>query len=84
MARSPKRITCNKRAAKQGGLSKVVEYNGDGLNNFMVGSKGFEERANHGQNVAPKDHEPMQNISNENFKWWRNEIRNQIHHSHKK
>ncbi len=53
-----------------------MEYNGDGLNNFMVGSKGFEERANHGQNVAPKDHEPMQNISNENFKWWRNEIRN--------
>jgi hypothetical protein len=53
-----------------------VEYNGDGLNNFMVGNKGFEERTNHGQNVAPKDHEPMQNISNENFKWWRNEIRN--------
>jgi hypothetical protein len=23
--------------------------------------------------VAPKEHEPMQHISNENFKWWRNE-----------
>jgi hypothetical protein len=31
----------------------------------MVGGRGFEERANHGQNVAPKDHKPMQDISNE-------------------
>ncbi len=61
------------RAIKQEKLSKVVECNGNGLNNFMVGGRGFEERANHGQNVAPKDHEPMQDISNENFKWWRNE-----------
>ncbi len=65
MAWSPRRITCNKKAAKQGGLSKVVECNGNGSNNFMVGGRGFEERANHGQNVAPKDHKPMQDISNE-------------------
>jgi hypothetical protein len=52
----------------------------------MVGGRGFKEQANHGQNVAPREHEPVQDTFEENFmgkygnedldnqtKGWRNE-----------
>jgi len=52
----------------------------------MVGGKGFKEQANHGQNVAPREHESVQDTFEENFmgkygnedldnqtKGWRNE-----------
>ncbi len=43
-----------------------MECNGDSLNNLMVGGRGFKEQANHGQNVAPRDHELVQDTFEDN------------------